>query len=151
MPVRDAAREDLDAWCAMRAALWPDADVAELRAEAEGYFDGERTLVAALFVHVDRAQRALGMIELSLRSYAEGCRSSPVPYVEAWYVAADARGRGVGRALMEAAEQWARAQGYDEIASDAPIDNAHSAHAHSALGFQETERTIHFRKTLQRK
>lgn len=150
MPVRLASRGDLDAWCAMRAALWPDADVYELRAEAESYLGGDRRQLAAVFICTDRSQRAAGMLELSLRPYADGCRSSPVPYVEAWYVVPEARGQGVGRALMAAAERWAIERGHDEMASDALMDNVPSVHAHAALGFDEVERAIHFRKALKR-
>ena len=86
---------------------------------------------------------------MSLRSIAEGCRTTPVPYVEGWYVMPEARRRGIGRELMGAAESWARERGDVEIASDALIDNLPSERAHRALGFVEVERAIHFRKDLQ--
>jgi aminoglycoside 6'-N-acetyltransferase I len=102
-----------------------------------------------VFLYAPAAGEPQGMLELSLRSVAEGCRGAPVPYVEAWYVVPDARRRGVGRALMAAAETWARERGYAELASDAVIDNRASERAHLALGFAEVERAIHFRKDLQ--
>jgi aminoglycoside 6'-N-acetyltransferase I len=89
------------------------------------------------------------MLELSLRSVAEGCRTTPVPYVEGWYVVPEARRGGMGRELMAAAETWAGERGYTEIASAALIDNLLSERAHRALGFLEVERTIHFRKDLR--
>src|SRR5688572_31355457 len=49
--------------------------------------------------------RSAGFIELGLRTYAEGCESSPVPFIEGWYVDADARGTGLGAALVRSAEQ----------------------------------------------
>ena len=90
------------------------------------------------------------MLELSLRPYADGCDSSPVPFIEAWYVAEDARRGGIGGALVHAAEQWAMDNGYSEMASDALLENIASQHAHKALGFQEVERAIRFRKELKR-
>src|SRR5438093_892257 len=73
-----------------------------------------------LIVFVADGDSALaGFIELGLRSVAEGCSSSPVPYVEGWYVEAAARRRGIGGALMHAAESWCREQGYREFGSDA--------------------------------
>ena len=63
-------------------------------------------------------------------------------------MAADLRGSGVGRALIAAAEQWARDRQYTELASDALLDNTGSYAAHRALGFEEVERAIHFRKAL---
>ena len=60
----------------------------------------------------------------------------------------DLRRSGAGRALMDAAEEWAREHGYAEIASDALLDNEVSHAAHRALGFEEVERSVHFRKAL---
>jgi aminoglycoside 6'-N-acetyltransferase I len=63
-------------------------------------------------------------------------------------VDADLRGTGVGRALMVAAEEWARAQGFTELASDALLDNSVSHAAHEALGFEVVEKIVVFRKSL---
>jgi aminoglycoside 6'-N-acetyltransferase I len=72
----------------------------------------------------------------------------PVPHVEGWYVEPSARGRGVGRALMQAAEEWARRHGYRELGSDTEPWNADSLAAHAHCGFQETGRLVKFRKML---
>ena len=55
---------------------------------------------------------------------------------------------GVGRKLMEAAENWGREGGHSELASDCEIDNEVSFLAHTAIGFDETDRIICFRKEL---
>jgi aminoglycoside 6'-N-acetyltransferase I len=151
LKVRSATKADADAWLAMRAALWPDANVDELRLEVGRYFvaHGEPLLPHCVFVAEDHG-KIVGMLELSLRPYVDGCDSSPVPFIEAWYVAENARRGGVGRALVRAAEQWALENGYSEIASDALLENTESEHAHKALGFEEVERAIRFRKTLKR-
>jgi aminoglycoside 6'-N-acetyltransferase I len=86
---------------------------------------------------------------LSLRPYVDGCDSSPVPFIEGWYVAPEARRTGVGGTLVRAAEAWAIAQGYSEMASDALLDNDVSHWAHASLGFEEVERAIRFRKSLK--
>jgi aminoglycoside 6'-N-acetyltransferase I len=148
MGVRSIGPGDLEAWCRMRRALWPDAASEELREEAETYFRGASQL-QAVFLGVGPAGEPWGMLELSLRSVAEGCRTTPVPYVEGWYVVPEARRRGIGREMMEAAATWALARGHIEIASDAVIGNLPSERAHLALGFVEVERAIHFRKDLQ--
>lgn len=49
---------------------------------------------------------------------------------------------------MAAAEDWAREHGYSELASDTLLENRASEGAHRALGFEEVERAIHFRKTF---
>jgi aminoglycoside 6'-N-acetyltransferase I len=71
-----------------------------------------------------------------------------VAYLEGWFVVPAARGRGVGRALIAAAEEWGRAQGCCEFASDAHPDNEVSAAAHRALGFVEAGLVRCFRKDL---
>lgn len=150
MKIRPATKADAEAWLAMRAALWPDANVDELRLEVGRYFvaRGEPLLPRCVFVAEDHGT-IVGMLELSLRPYADGCDSSPVPFVEAWYVAPDTRRSGVGGALVRAAEQWALEHGYAEMASDALLENIESEHAHKAVGFEEVERAIRFRKTLR--
>jgi aminoglycoside 6'-N-acetyltransferase I len=68
--------------------------------------------------------------------------------VEAWYVDADVRRLGYGRALLAAAEGWARARGYREMASDTQLDNEVSRRAHLRSGYAEVDRIIQFRKLL---
>ena len=58
-----------------------------------------------------------------------------MPYVEGWYVAEALRRRGIGRALLHAAEAWAIDGGFNEIGSDVRVDNAVSLCAHRAFGF----------------
>jgi aminoglycoside 6'-N-acetyltransferase I len=131
----------------MRARLWPDADPGELAAEAAAFLAGTRLLVP-IAAFVATASAPMGFLELGVRSYANGCTSMPVPFVEGWYVEPEARGRGVGRRLMEAAEAWCRDHGYSELGSDTQLWNEASLHAHTACGFSETERVVYLRKDL---
>ena len=144
--IRVATAADIEAWSAMRAELWPEADPDELRAEALAW---DATAGVALLAF-DGAGRSAGMAEATLRhDYVNGTESSPVGFLEAWYVDAACRGRGIGRALIAAVDAWTREQGCTELASDALIDNAASHAAHAACGFEETERVVYFRKPLQ--
>jgi aminoglycoside 6'-N-acetyltransferase I len=133
----------------MRQALWPEAAPSELDEEAAHYvaMPTQRVFPHMVFV-AQRNGELVGMIELSLRSIADGCVSSPVPYIEGWFVMLEARRQGVGGALVAAAEEWARAQGFNEIASDVQLENRVSEAAHKSLGFEEVERAILFRKSL---
>jgi aminoglycoside 6'-N-acetyltransferase I len=151
MKVRLATKADAETWLAMRAALWPDANEDELRLEVGRYFvaHGEPLLPHRVFI-AETGGKVVGMLELSLRPYADGCDSSPVPFVEAWYVVPDVRRSGVGSALVRAAEQWALENGHTEMASDALLENTESERAHKGVGFDEVERAIRFRKTLKR-
>ena len=97
----------------------------------------------------DRGDGTLGgFVEAGLRKYADGCDTSPVGYIEGWYVDADLREQGIGRALIQAAEAWAIDRGCTEMGSDTWIENVVSYRAHLALGYEEAERLIHFRKRL---
>jgi aminoglycoside 6'-N-acetyltransferase I len=89
-----------------------------------------------------------GYVEVGSRSYADGCESQPVAYIEAWYVDPDLRRSGFGRALLVAAEDWARSKGFTEIASDALLDNHVSHRAHEGSGYEEVGRVVQYRKRL---
>jgi aminoglycoside 6'-N-acetyltransferase I len=89
-----------------------------------------------------------GYVEVGARAYADGCDTSPVGYIEAWYVDTDVRRSGVGRALLRAAEEWARGRGYREMASDAQLDNEISHTAHRRSGYDEVDRVVQYRKQL---
>ena len=142
--VRRATPDDKPEWLRMRLLLWPD-EAASLADEMDGMLDDPLTPVFVL----QRPEGGLGgFLEAGTRKYAEGCNTSPVGYIEGWFVDEDLRGRGYGRQLMSAAEGWARSQGLKEIASDTWLWNEGSTRAHLAMGYHETERVIHFAKTL---
>jgi aminoglycoside 6'-N-acetyltransferase I len=146
--VRLAAPGDAAAWLGLRQALWPEGTEAEHRREIERFFDGTAAEPLAVLLAEDGTGSPVGCAELSIRAHAEGCHSDRVAYLEGWFVVPRARGRGVGRALIAAAERWGRAQGCSELASDAQLDNAVSAAAHRALGFTEVGLLRCFRKDL---
>jgi aminoglycoside 6'-N-acetyltransferase I len=88
-------------------------------------------------------------LELDLdRAYAEACDTSPVGYIEAWYVDPHVRGQKLGRELVHAAEHWAREKGVTEMASDTWLGNEASIQAHYRLGYWEVDRLVHFVKKL---
>jgi len=147
MLIREATRADFSEWQRMRGLLWPDS-VEDNPGQLEAYFRGSSTDVVCVFVAEDREHLLAGFIELNIRNFAEGSKSSPIPYIEGWYVDIDFRGTGLGRQLIETAESWALSQGYSEIASDAEIDNLKSIAVHKHLGFKETERVVCFLKPL---
>jgi aminoglycoside 6'-N-acetyltransferase I len=129
----------------MRRALWGDCPDEQQVREMEEILasDPEEVFFA------ERPEGGLcGFLEVSLRSRANGCDSTPVGYIEGWYVDEDVRRRGIGRALVQAAESWARFRGCRQMASDAELWNEVSHRAHGALGYQETARLVLFKKDL---
>jgi len=145
--VRPARPDDFAAWLRMRHALWPDESGDHAR-EIEQFFAGRLREPLAVLFAVDDQDRPLGFAELNIRPYAEDCVTDRVAYLEGWFVEPAARRHGVGRALVAAAEDWGRAQGCTEFASDALLDNAVRAAAHLALGFEETVQIRCFKKRL---
>ena len=136
---------DATQWAAMRADLWPEETPGEHAREtaellAAGPTDRGATLVAE---GPDGALR--GFVEMSVRNYAEDCETDRVGYCEGWYVKPEYRRTGVGRALMAAGVEWARARSCSEFASDALLENELSYAAHKALGFVETCRIVCFK------
>jgi aminoglycoside 6'-N-acetyltransferase I len=131
----------------MRQRLWP-SEPGEHAGEIAAFFGGDRREPAEVFLAFNGEGRAIGLAEVSIRGYAEGCDSHNVAYLEGWFVEESMRRQGVGAALVAAVEAWGRGQGCTELGSDAELDNAISAMAHRALGFEEVERIVCFRKAL---
>jgi aminoglycoside 6'-N-acetyltransferase I len=145
-PIRMPEQGDQSEWLRLRAALWPECAPEAHEVEMETLLaDADR---AAIFVSPAPGGGLAGFVEVALRPWAEGCDSSPVGYVEGIYVAPEERGRGVGEALLRAAEAWALDRGCREIASDARLDNTPSLALHHRLGYVESERLVHLRKPL---
>jgi aminoglycoside 6'-N-acetyltransferase I len=135
----------------MRALLWPEASVDEHAREVDMLLAARRTgsLPSTILVAVDGDRVLQAFLEVGLRSHVDGCDPTrPVGYVEGWFVQEAFRKQGIGRALMRAAEDWAREKGCTEMGSDALIDNLGSERAHIALGFEVVDRCVNFRKAL---
>lgn len=136
-----------DGWLSLRQALWPDCPEAEHLAEMHSFLlDPDRY---AQFVAYDEDGQPAGFAEAALRTdYVNGAETSPVAFLEGLYVVPRQRCKGWGRALVGAVTAWARARGCRELASDALLENEASHRMHHALGFEETERVVFFRKEL---
>lgn len=142
--IRRITPGDREAWLQMRRGIWPEAPDDYLNFDMDDILASNTD--AAFMAFADGAPA--GMIEARLRDYAEGCDSSPVGYIEAWFVYAQFRGTGVAGGLARAAEDWARERGCSEMGSDTWLDNELSIHAHLKMGYNEAERLVHFVKRL---
>lgn len=142
-----AAPKDGDdpAWLALRLALWPEAAAAEhLAGMQDSIKRGHHVRIAR-----DAHGTVMGFVEASKRGdYVNGTESSPVAFLEGLYVAPEFRLRGVARALVNSVVEWAGRWGCRELASDSLLDNPMAHAAHRALGFEETERVVYFRRAL---
>jgi aminoglycoside 6'-N-acetyltransferase I len=145
--VRPVEMSDAAEWLRMRLALWPDSPAEKEAEEIARFLAGYPlpTLMAA-FVCARPERGLCGLAEVTIHESAPGCATDRIGFIEAWYVDPDWRGRGVGRALVERIEAWARAAGCREMASDTNPSYPISPAAHEALGYEEVER--YFRKDL---
>lgn len=143
-------RATAGAWRAMRRQMGPEWLLDDFDALVAEYLASGRIQGLRHRVWIARATPGdpIGFAEVSLRPFAEGCLTAPVGYLEGWFVAESARGRGIGRLLVEACERWAAEQGCAEFASDADLDNGVSLKAHAALGFEPVADVRCFRKRL---
>ncbi|MEA2010770.1 MAG: GNAT family N-acetyltransferase [Actinomycetota bacterium] len=143
MEVRALTQSDIEAWIDMRQRLWPDHDREELVGETVDWVHGRLGVFVA-----ETTDSVIGFAEVTMRDHADGCSTSPVGYLEGWWVDPDHRRKGIGSALLAASEQWARDHGATEFASDAHADNEASRLAHAAAGFVEKRAVVRFHKQI---
>lgn len=146
LTIRTLLPGDESEWLRMRSLLWPDCPLPKHKEEMQEILSANTA--NAVFVAWRSSGGLGGFLEISIRSYADGCDTRPVGYIEGWFVDEDLRRQKVGAQLVQAAEEWARTKGLQEIASDCLLENEISFRAHLSLGYEETERLIHFRKWL---
>jgi aminoglycoside 6'-N-acetyltransferase I len=146
LSVRPVTESDLSEWFRLRQKLWDATNPDDHQDEMLDILDHADTQLVLVADAGDG--RLAGFLEASIRPFVEDCESDNVGYLEGWFVDPEYRRRGIGRALVTAAENWARSRGMTEMASDAEIGNDPSLAAHTRLGYEETSRLVHLRKEL---
>ena len=144
--IRLVQEEDWGEWLRLRRALWPTYAADELQGDSKEMFG--RLESEPVFVALSPEGGLCGMIEVSMRTEAPGCSTDRIGYIEGWFVDPAYRRLGVGRALVEAAEAWAKAQGWSEMASDTTSEYPLSPAAHESLSYQLAKHVIHYAKSL---
>lgn len=129
----------------MRRELWAEEEESDHLAQIEALLQSPEQ---SAYLAMTEDGQTIGFAEVSLRAYANGCREQPVPFLEGIWVSPDHRSRGIGRKLMDRLAADFRSQGFNEICSDADLENRRSHCAHAAWGFEETERVVYFRRRL---
>jgi len=143
--IRIAESSDQKEWIRMRKRLWPEC------ATERHTLEMDLILASQGFVLVAELSKShlVGFAEISIRrDHVEGTRKSPAPYLEGWYVDANYRGKGIGKALIKTAEGLSLEKGFIELASDTEVQNQSSIEIHKQIGFREVGRSVHFVKSL---
>ncbi|MES5098825.1 aminoglycoside 6'-N-acetyltransferase [Agrobacterium sp. BA1120] len=142
-----ADETSLDDWERLRFLLWPQTSFSGHRAELNQFLSSPEKQAA--FIVYSEVGGAIGFAEVCLRyDYVNGCNTSPVAFLEGIFVDEAHRRMGIARALFERVVAWSQSKGVEELASDAGVENRNSHIMHEALGFEETERVVYFRRKL---
>lgn len=127
--------------------IWADHDPEDLEAEFRQLAMNDEAVCFIKYVE----DKPIAFAQCQLRhDYVEGTESSPVGYLEGIFVSEGYQKRGYAAQLLSECEKWAKEKGCTEFASDCELDNADSLRFHLAVGFEEANRIICFRKDLPR-
>ena len=143
--IRKATNNECRILSELAVQMWKDNTVDSLEAE---FSETIKTDDAVFFVEYEN-EIPVGFAQCGLRKdYVEGTETSPVGYLEGIFVKDSYRNKGYAKELLSACEKWARDMGCTEFASDCELDNVGSLKFHLAMGFEEVNRIICFRKGL---
>ena len=145
MEIRQASLSEASLLGKFAALLWSGHSSAEMTEECTALL---QQTDAAFFIAYEK-ESPVGFARCQLRrDYVEGTSTSPVGYLEGVFVLPACRRQGIARQLVNTCQQWARAQGCLEFASDCEVDNAASRSFHTRIGFTEANQIICYTKKL---
>jgi aminoglycoside 6'-N-acetyltransferase I len=142
--IRRVTQEDKAEWARMRNGIWPDWTDEYLVVDMDEILASDNDFV----IFACDGDKPIGLTEARIKDHAEGCMTSPVGSLEGWFVEEEYRGQGIVGIMTKAAEEWVRAKGCIEVASDTWLENEPSIRAHVKMGYVEVERLVHFVKKL---
>lgn len=132
-------------WRQMRREIYPILDPEYDKHEIEQI---AASAIWFCYFLADNDGEVIGLVELSSRNIVDGCLSSPVAYLEGFYLKPACRGKGLGRRAMQLIIEWCREKGFSELATDAELENTRAQNFYRKLGFEETDRVVEFRIQL---
>lgn len=100
---------------------------------------------ARAFVAVDPVGAVVGWVHVYGRYHLESDRTAEIGGL---VVAAECRGRGVGRALMGAAESWARERGFGQVRLGSNVLRAEAHRFYENLGYTVSKSHYRFQKSV---
>ena len=143
--IKSAVKSDARILAELAIQMWKDSTVMDLEKGFEELITNEKAVCFIKYVH----NKAIGFAQCQLRTdYVEGTETSPVGYLEGIFIVEKYRHSGYAKELLIACEKWAKEKNCSEFASDCELDNNDSFNFHIAMGFEEANRIICFRKDL---
>lgn len=143
--IRKATENNTKVLAELAIQMWSDSTISQLQAD---FAETVNSNDAVCFIkYVDNTP--VGFAQCQLRhDYVEGTSSFPVGYLEGIFIVPEYQHKGYAKELLNACEVWAKDKGCSEFASDCELDNINSLNFHMAMGFEEANRVICFRKEL---
>ena len=143
--IRKATNYDSHILAELAVQMWDSHTIDELETEFVETLNDKQSAFFIKYIN----DLPIGFAQCGLRTdYVEGTESSPVGYLEGIFVMEEYRKNGYAKELLFACEIWAKEIGCSEFASDCELDNIGSFNFHIAMGFDEANRIICFKKRL---
>ena len=143
--IKQAKSDDAMTLAGLAIKLWKGQSIIEMSYMFENLISGDNAVCFLQYVDGE----AIGFAQRQLRhEYVEGTDSSPVGYLEGIFVEDAYRRHGYAKALLRECEAWAKEKHCTEFASDCELENDDSLRFHTAMGFEEANRIICFRKDI---
>ncbi len=143
--IRPAKPEDAMTLAGFAVKLWEGHSIPEMANLFENLIPSDNAVCFLQYVD----GKAIGFAQCQLRNdYVEGTDSSPVGYLEGIFIEDAYRKHGYAKELLSACEAWAKEKHCTEFASDCELENDDSLRFHKAMGFEEANRIICFRKDI---
>lgn len=143
--IKQATSTDTLTLAKLAIQMWDDSTISELESGFSELIMDENAVCFIKYVE----DKPVGFAQCQLRyDYVEGTYSSPVGYLEGIFLLEEFRHQGFAKELLQECEKWAKSKKCSEFASDCELDNADSLKFHLAMGFEEANRVICFRKDI---
>ena len=143
--IKQAKPEDIMTLAGFAMKLWTGHSFTEMANKFKKLISCDHAVCFIQYVD----GKAIGFAQCQLRNdYVEGTDSSPVGYLEGIFIEDAYRKHGYAKELLKACEAWAKGKHCAEFASDCELENDDSLRFHMAMGFEEANRIICFRKDI---
>lgn len=145
MRITSVTVDQFPIWKRLRQAVFTGFDPEFHDEEMQWLLESDQ---AECFLAWSNDNEPIGLLEMSLHNFVDGCIGSPVGYIEGIYLEPDHRGTGLGRRLIDFAAEWAKSKGCRHLATDAEIDNIEAQAFYRKIGFSEGWKTIGYTMPL---
>lgn len=143
--IRKAKIEDLNKVVKLAQKLYGEPDFEVLKNEFKQFVEDDDCLILLAQI----GGEMVGFAHIKIRhDYVEGCETYNVAYLEGIFVEEGFRKQGLAKEFVKFAISWAKEKGCCEFASDCPLTNAESIEFHKAIGFQEVNRIVCFKRKI---